>query len=144
GRLGPPRCRVPEDLPDDPAPLHPGDGVFDAGAPLRWLAAGALLGRRQAAPPRLFFRPAGLRHRRLIPLDPRALRPGGTGRVSPVLLAGDPLVVGRPGVRPAREQEPPARGAGDGRGLARVRLLLAAVVPGLSCGAFRPLPPPPG
>src|SRR6266568_1143433 len=59
-----------------------------------------------------FFRLAGLRHRRLIPLKPCVLIQRGTRWIRQVLLIGDPLVVSLIGIRPAEEQNLLIRGAG--------------------------------
>src|SRR5439155_20279736 len=87
---------------------------------------------------------AGLLHRWLIPLKPRVLVQGGARRIAQLLLVGDPLVVGGAGISPAEEQDAVVRGAGQHDVLVRMRLLLAAVVPGLFFGIFRPLPAPLG
>src|SRR3954451_9520239 len=51
-----------------------------------------------SSPPRgFFFRPAGLLHRRLIPLERSVLVKGGARRVSQSLVVGHPFVVRRPG-----------------------------------------------
>src|SRR5947209_17286241 len=89
-----------------------------------------------------FFRPAGLLHRRLLALEPSVLIQGGARRVAQALLVGGPLVVRRPGVGPAQEQDPVVRGAGHHDVLVGVRLLLAAGVPGLFLWVFRPPPAP--
>ena len=89
-----------------------------------------------------FFRLAGLLHRRLITLKACVFIQSGPPRITQVCLIGDPLVVSRTGISPAEEQDPLIRSAGQHDVLVRVRLLLAAVVPGLFFRIFRPLPAP--
>src|SRR3954470_14270273 len=95
-----------------------------------------------APPGGFFFRLAGLADRWLVPLKPRVLVQGGARRVGQTLLVGDPLVIHRPSPRGTEEQHPPAGGVGHEHVLVGVRLLLAAVVPGLFFRAFWPLPAP--
>src|SRR4051812_10406165 len=59
-----------------------------------------------------FFRLAGPRDRRLVPLEAGILVQDGPRRVLQVRLVGDSLVVGRAGVGPAEEQHAPV-GAAD-------------------------------
>lgn len=89
-----------------------------------------------------FFRLAGLRDRRLIPLKPYVLVQRGTRWIRQVFLICDPLVVGLAGIRLAEEQNLLIRGAGHKDVLVRVRFLLAAVVEGLFFSVLRSLPPP--
>src|SRR5438309_6136451 len=93
----------------------------------------------RSRPRGFFFRLAGLLHRWLVPLKPRVFVQDGARRIAQVLLIGDPLVVGRAGISPAEEQDVVIRGAGQQDVLVRMRLLLAAVVPGLFLSIFRPL-----
>src|SRR5262252_10917855 len=108
------------------------------------ILASSRLARFSAAvssrPGGLFFRLAGLRDRRLIPLEPRVLVQGGAGRIPQPRLIGDPLLVGLAGVCPAQEQHAPIRRPDHEHVLVGVGLLLAAVVRGLFFGLFRPLP----
>src|SRR5436309_8057661 len=87
-----------------------------------------------------FFRPTRLPDRRLIALEPGVLVQGGTRRIAQVFLVGEALVVDRPGTRAAEEEHTGHRGADHEDVLVGVGLLLAAVVPGLFFGVFRPLP----
>ena len=55
GHVGQPWLLVPKHVLDNPAALHPGDGVLVPNADPCQLAVGAFLGLRQFVPPRLFF-----------------------------------------------------------------------------------------
>jgi hypothetical protein len=89
-----------------------------------------------------FFRLAGLRHRRLIPLKSRVFVPGGSGRITQARVLRDPLLVSLAGVGLAQEQYPLVRGLHHQHVLVGVGLLPAAVVQGLFFGLFGPLPTP--
>jgi len=89
-----------------------------------------------------FFRLAGLLHRWFIPLKPDVLIQDRIRWIAQVFLIGNPLVVGRTGIRPTEEEHMLIGCAGNQHVLVRVRFLLAAVVEGLFFGVFRPLPPP--
>src|SRR6266849_3786624 len=95
-----------------------------------------------ARPRGFFFRLTGLQHRGLIPLKSGVFIEGGARRITQLLLIGDSLIVGRTGISPAEEHDVLIRSASQQHVLARVRLLLAAVVQGLFFGIFRPLPAP--
>src|SRR5262249_14834427 len=95
-----------------------------------------------ARPRGFFFRLAGPRDRRLVPLKTGVLVQDGPGRVLQVRLVGDALVMGLAGVRPAEEQDALIGAADQQHVLVGMGLLLAAVVQRLFLGLCRRLPPP--
>jgi len=96
-----------------------------------------------SSPPRgFFFRVAGFRDRRLVPLKPGVLVQHRVRREGDGFLVGNLLVVRLADIRVAQEPDAVAPRVRDDDVLVGVRLLLAAVVRGLFFSVFRPLAPP--